>query len=162
MVAVLDGCTVGTTWELHSLLQDARGLSGQNDVWCKTNARNDKLSSPRVPILVSRHIVHEVPGGSASWRLGRFVFIKQQNSLGEPWTKKSPELEYIYPFFLPTPPFSFPPILYRLTASWSRPHATCTKRRLSCQNTPQNLHNFVLSRCTSFRYNCIIMLMFRM
>jgi len=32
LVAVLDACTVGTTWELLSLLGDARGLSGQRDM----------------------------------------------------------------------------------------------------------------------------------
>jgi len=31
--------------------------------------------------------------------------------------QKSPELEYIYPFFLPTPAFSFPPLLYKVTVS---------------------------------------------
>jgi hypothetical protein len=32
-------------------------------------------------------------------------------------TEKSPELEYIYPFFPPTPPFCFPLVLYTPTAS---------------------------------------------
>jgi len=130
-VAVLDGCTVGTTWELLSLRRDARCLSDQYDVWCKSNARHGKLSSLSVLNLVSRLVFHEVPGSSVRWRLGRFVFANQQNSQVERWTKKSPEVEYIYPLFLPTPPFSFPPVLYTPTASWSRPHVTCTKPRLS-------------------------------
>ena len=159
---MLEGCTVGTNWELLSFLRDAYSLSRNNDVWCKRNAWRGKLSSPRVLNLVSRLVFHEVPGCSARWRLGRFVFVNQQNSQVEPWTKKSPELEYIYPLFPPTPPFSFPPVLYTPTASWSRHHVTCTKQRLSFQNTPDNLHNFVLSLWASFRYNCIIMLTFRM
>jgi len=76
---VLDGCPVGTTWELISLLRDARGLSGTNDVWCKWYARHRELSSPRVLNLVSRLGIHEVHGGSARWRLGRVVFVNQQN-----------------------------------------------------------------------------------
>jgi len=109
LVAVLDGCTVGTTWELLSLLWDARGLSRKNDVWCKSNAWRGKLSSPHVLNLLSRLVFPEVPGSSARWRLGRFVFVNQQNSQVEPWTKKSPELEYIYPLFPPAPPVSFLP-----------------------------------------------------
>jgi hypothetical protein len=148
---MLDGCTVGTTWELPSLLRNARGLSGDNDVWCKSNAQCGKLSSPRVLHLVSRLIVYEVPGGSARWRLGRLVFVNQQNSLVEPWTKKSLELEYIYPFSPPTPPFSFPLIINTPTASWFQHHVTCTKQRLTFQNTSDNLHNFVLSLWAAFR-----------
>jgi len=159
---VLDGCTVGTTWELLSLLRDAQGLSGKTDVRCKSNARRGKLSSPRVLNLVSRLVVHGMPGSSARWWLGRFVFVNQQNSQVEPWNKKLPELKYTYPFFPPTPPFSFPPLLYTPTESWSRNHVTCTKQHFSFQNTPDNLHNFVLSLWASFRYNCIIMLTFRM
>jgi len=65
LVAILDGWTVGTTWELLSLLRDARGLSGNNDVWCKSNASCGKLSSQRVLNLISRLVFHEVPGSSA-------------------------------------------------------------------------------------------------
>jgi len=81
---MLDGCTVGTTWELLSLLQNARGLSGKYNVWCKRNARRRKRSSPPVPNLIPSLVVHEVPGGSARWRLGRFVLVNQQNSQVEP------------------------------------------------------------------------------
>jgi len=77
---MLDGCTVGTNWKLLSFLRDAQGLSGKTDVWCKRNDRHCKLSSPRVLNLVLRLVVHEVPGGSATWMLGRFVFINQYNS----------------------------------------------------------------------------------
>jgi len=34
----------------------------------------------------------------------------------------------------------------------SRHHVTCTKHRLSFENPPDNLHNFVLSLWASFRY----------
>jgi len=137
--------------DLLSLLRDARGLSCKTDVWYKSNARHGKLSSRRVLNLVSTLVMHDMPGSSAWWRLGRFVFVHQQNSQAEPWSKKSPELEYIYPFFPPTPPLSFPPILYTPTASWSRHHVTCIEQRLSFLNTPDNLHNFVLSLWASDR-----------
>jgi len=159
---MLDGSTVGTTWELLSLLWDARGLSSKNDVWCKRNTQHGILCSPQVLNPVSRLVVLEVPGASTRWRLGRLVFVNQQNSQGEPWMKQSPVLEHIYPFILPTPPFCFPPVLYTPTASWSQHHVTCTTQRLLFQNTPDNLHNFVLSIWASFRYNYIIMLTFPM
>ena len=151
-VAVLDVCTIGTTWQLLRLLWDARGLSGTSGVRCQSSARRCTLSSPRVLNLVSRLVVHEVPGGAARWRLCRFVFLNQQYSQVEPWTKKSPELEYIYPFFPSTSPFSFPPVLYTPTASWSRHHVTCPKQCLSFQNTPDNLYNFVCSFWASVHY----------
>jgi hypothetical protein len=81
---MLDGCTVGTTWELLSLLRDARGLSGKSGMRCQSNARSSKLSSPRVLNLVSCFVVHEVPGGVARRRLRRIVFLNQQNSPVEP------------------------------------------------------------------------------
>jgi len=77
LVAVLDGCTVGTIWELLSVLWDARGLGGQGGVWCTGNARCRKRSSPGILILVSRLIVDEVPAECARWRLGCLVFINQ-------------------------------------------------------------------------------------
>jgi len=86
---VLDACTVGTTWELLSLLRDARGLSGKNDIWCKSNPRSRKLSSPRVLNLFLRLVVHEVARGSARWRLSNFVFINQQNSQVEPRNRRN-------------------------------------------------------------------------
>jgi hypothetical protein len=151
-VAVLDGCTVGTTWELLCSLRDARGLSGKSGMRCQSNTQRCKLSSPWLLNLVSRVLVRQVPGGAVRWWLRRFVFLNQQNSQVEPWTKKSPEHKYIYPFFPPTSPFSFPPVLYTLTASRSRHHVTCTKQRLSFQNTSDNLYNFVRSLWASFRY----------
>jgi len=124
LVAVSDGCTVDITWELLSLLWDARGLDSESGMWCKRNARHCKLSSPRVLILVSRLVIHEVPGGCARTTLGHFVCVNQQNAEYESkvsyltsWTKKSPELEYLYPFFPPTPSFSFPPVFYTPPAS---------------------------------------------
>jgi hypothetical protein len=62
---MFDACTVGTTWELLSLLRDARGLSGKNDTRCKSNIRRRKLASPLVLNLVLRLVVHEVASGSA-------------------------------------------------------------------------------------------------
>jgi len=97
VVAVFDGCTVGTTWEQLSLLGDAPGLSSKHDVQCKSNAWHCKLSSPPGLNLMSRLLVHEVPGRSTRWRLGHFVFVNQQNSQVQCWTKWSPELNYIYP-----------------------------------------------------------------
>jgi hypothetical protein len=35
------------------------------------------------------------------------------------WTKKSLELEYIYPIFPPSPPFCFPPVLNTPPGSWT-------------------------------------------
>jgi len=147
---MLNGSTVGITWELLSLLRDARGLSVERVVRCQSNTRHCKLSTPHVINLVSRLVVHVMPGGAARWRLHRFVFINQHNSHVEPWTKKSPELEYIYPFFPHTSPFSYPPVLYTPTASWSRYHVACTIQRLSFQHTPVKLHSLLRSVCTSF------------
>jgi len=70
MVAVLDGCTVGTNWQLLSFLWDGRRLRGENGVWWKHNARLCKLYSPDVLNLISGLVVHEVPGGSARLVLG--------------------------------------------------------------------------------------------
>jgi hypothetical protein len=159
---MLDGCTVGTTCELLSLLRDAQGLSGNHDAWCKCNTLHGELSSPGVQNFVSSIVFHEVPGCSGRSRLGRFVFLNQHDSQVEPWTKQSPELEYIYPFRQPTPPFAFPPVLYTPTACWSRHQVTCTKHSFSFQYPSDNLHRFVRSLWDCFRYSCIIMLTSRM
>jgi hypothetical protein len=58
-VAVLDGCTVRTSWELLILLPDARGLSGTSGMRWQSNTRPCKLSSPQLLNLVSRLVVHE-------------------------------------------------------------------------------------------------------
>jgi len=85
----MDGCTIGKTWERLSLLQDTRGLSGNNDVWCKSNARCRKLSSPRVLNLASRLVLHQVSGSSARWKPRRFVFVNEQNSQAEPRNRRN-------------------------------------------------------------------------
>jgi len=115
LVAMLDGCTVETTWELLSLLRDADSLIGTSGVSCYCNAQHCMLFSLQVLNLHSNFLSHEVPGGCARWRLGHFVFVNQQNAGYESklsyltsWTKK---LEYIYLFFPPIPPFPFAPIL---------------------------------------------------
>jgi len=61
------------------------------EVVCDAKAmpRGCKLSTPRVLNLVSRHLIHEVPGRCARWRLGRFVFINQQNTGYEPKRRNS-------------------------------------------------------------------------
>jgi len=83
LVAVLDGCTVGPTWELLSLLRDAWGLGGESGVWCESNAWRWKLSSLWVLNHVLRLVVHEVPGRCAGWRLGRSVLLSQQNKFNQ-------------------------------------------------------------------------------
>jgi len=76
VVAVLDGCKVGTMWELLSLLWDAGGLIGKSCVWCNSNTRCRKLSSPQLLYPVSRLLTDEVPVGCARWSLGHFLYIK--------------------------------------------------------------------------------------
>jgi hypothetical protein len=105
---MLDGCTVRTTSGLLSLLQDARGLRCNHGLRCQSNTKRHKLFSPPVLYLVSRLLIHELSGGCIRWQLCHFVLINQQNGGYEPTWQ---ELEYIYPFFPPTPPFSFPPIV---------------------------------------------------
>jgi len=152
--------------------------SEMHEVWvvevvCNANATASywKLSSLRVPNLVSRLVVHDVPGGCARWRLGRFVSVNHQHAVYEPtvsyltrWTKKSPELEYIYPFFLPSPPFSFPPVLYTasilnyLDIMWlAHNNAFHSKTHLKTYTT--FYFPFALPSTTC---NCIIMLTHRM
>jgi len=128
LVAVLDGSTVGTTWELLTLLWNARGLSGKSSVWYKSNAWHCKLSSLWVLGPVSRPLIHEVPGCCARWRLGHIVFVNRHNAEEESilsyltsWTMKSQEVEYIYPFVGPTPPYSSSPAIYTPPASWAIP-----------------------------------------
>jgi hypothetical protein len=81
---MLDGCTVGTTWDVLSLLRDAPGVSSIQDVRCKGNPWCLKLSSPQILDIVSGLVIHEVPGCLARWRQGWLVFVKQQNSQVEP------------------------------------------------------------------------------
>jgi hypothetical protein len=107
LVALLDVCTLARPRELLSLLQGVRCLCIKRGVWYKKNARRCKLSSPWILYLVSRLVIHVMPGGCISWWLGCFVFIYKENAGNESklryltsWMKKSPDLEYIYPFFL--------------------------------------------------------------
>jgi len=138
LVAVLDGCTVGPTWELLSMLRNARGRSVKCRFWCKRNAWHRKLFSPQVIDVISKLLVREVPGGCARWRLGCSVFVNQQNA-GYKWTlvyltswiKKSLELDYLYPFFLSKPPFTFPCTLNTPPAFWAV-STTCVK----CKTMP--------------------------
>jgi len=80
---MLNGCTVGTTSQLLSMLRDARGPRSQSGTRCQSNARRSVLSSPRVPNHVSRLLSTEVPCGSAGWRLRRFVFVNQYNKVNQ-------------------------------------------------------------------------------
>jgi len=117
---------------------------------CQSNARRRKLSSPRVLNLVSRLSIHEVPGGCARQRLGRFVFINQQNAGYESNRRNSSiyipfSRLHLHSLFLlyQTP---------RHQPQLSHHHVTCTKQFLSFQNTPDNLHLSVRSLWACFRY----------
>jgi len=123
--AMLDDCTCGRTWKLLSFLWDAWGLSGTSGVQYKSNTQCRKHSSPQVLILVSRLLIHEVPGGCARWRLGHVVFVNQHNAQYQSkllyltsWTRKLQELMYMYPFLPPTPPISFTIVLHIPPAFW--------------------------------------------
>jgi len=147
---MLDGCTVGTTWELLSLLRDARGLSAISGMRCQSNAQYRKLSSPRVLNLVSRLLIHEVPGGCARWRLGRFVFINERNAGYESNCRNSSI--YIPSSRLHCQSLFLPHLTHRHHPQLSWHHVTCIKQGLSFQNTLDNLHNFVRSHCSCFPY----------
>jgi len=69
--------------------------SGKNGIWRKSNLWHRKLSWPPILTLLSRLPIQEVSGSYSRWRLGRFVFINQQNAGSEStlsnstsWTKK--------------------------------------------------------------------------
>jgi hypothetical protein len=74
LVAVLNGCTVETTNESLSLLRDRRCRSTKRGMHWKSNTWHRTLSSPWILNRISRPLIHEVPRGSARWRLGHFVF----------------------------------------------------------------------------------------
>ena len=80
LVGVWDSCTVGTTWEQLSCLPDAQGLSGKSAVWCRSNSRGHKTSSPGVLNLFLRHYIDEVHGSCGRWTFGCFVFFNQRNA----------------------------------------------------------------------------------
>jgi len=172
LVAVLDGCTVGTTWELLSLLRDARGLSGKSGVRCKSNTQCLKLCTPWVLNLVSRLLIHEVSGDCARWRPGRFVFINKQTTGYESnwsdltsWTKKSPGTR-VYISLLPAYSsilFSSciehtPSILNYLDIMW------LVQNNSSLSQTHPITYTtlYVPSALLSASCNCIIMLLPRM
>jgi len=87
LVAVLNGCRVGITWKLLSLLRDARGLSSKCGVWRNSNAPCCKCSSLQVLNLVSRFLCYEVPSGRPWCRLAHLVFFNQQNKLNQEITR---------------------------------------------------------------------------
>ena len=105
--AVVDCCTVGTTWKLFSFLWNARDLSSKSGMWRQIKSRCLKLFSPQVLNLVSSLLNYKMPGGCARWSMESCVFVNEQTS----WTKNLQELEYIYPFCPPSPPFWCPPIV---------------------------------------------------
>ena len=84
LLAVLNHCKVGTTWEKLSLLQDAWGLSSKSGMWCQRSAWHRNRSSPWELSLVLRLLIHDVLGCTATWRLLYCVFINQQNA-GSEW-----------------------------------------------------------------------------
>jgi len=147
---VLDGCTVGTTWELLTLLRDALGLRSKSGMRYQSNTQHRKLSSPRVLKLVSRLLIHEVLGGCPSWSMGRCEFANQQNAQYESNRRNSNV--YIPSSHLHLHSLCFPHYTHRQYPELSRHHETGTKQPLSFQNTPNNLHNFVPSLWASFRY----------
>jgi len=114
---------------------------------CQSNARRRKLSSPRLRNLVSKLLIHQVPVG---WRLGRFVFITQWNAGHESNHRHSSiyipsSRRYLHSLFLPY-------LTHSQHFQLSRHHVTCTKQRLSFQNTRDNLHNIVRSLWACFHY----------
>jgi hypothetical protein len=150
---MLDACTVGTSWELLSVLRDARGLSGQNYMWCKSNTRCCKLSSPQVLNLVRRLVIHEVACGSARWRLGRFVFVNQQNSQVEPRNHQNSSI------YIPSSHLHLLSLVLRYYTHWQHPdlhitwpvhnNASCSKAHPIPYTT---LYFSSLSIWASFRY----------
>jgi len=145
-----DGCTVGTTPELLSFLQDAWGLSGKSGMRCQSNTQRHKLSSPRELNLISRLIIHAVSGGCARWGLGRCVFFNQQNAGHESNRRNSSicilsshlHLHSLFHLYL----------TLRLHPQLPRHYVTSTKQYLAFENTPDSLHNFVRSLWACFRY----------
>jgi len=147
---MVDGCTVGATWELLSVLRDAWGLSSQSGMRCQRNTCRHKLSSPRVLNVVSRLLIHGVPSGCARWRLGRFVFIQQHKAGYESNCRNSSI--YIPSSCLHLHTLFLPYLTHRKHPQPSWYHATCTKQCLLVQSTPDNLNNFVGSLWAGFRY----------
>jgi len=83
LVPVLDGCTVGTIGVLLGLLWNVQGLSCKCRVRCQIDGQHCKPSTPRVLHVIWMLFIYEVPGGCARWKLGRFVFVKQQNEFNQ-------------------------------------------------------------------------------
>ena len=160
---MLDACTVGTTWELLSLLPDALGLSGKNDMWCKSNARHRKLYSPLVLNIVSRLVVDEVPGGSTRWRPGCFVFVNHENSQVEPRNRLNPSI------YIPSSRLHLLSLFLPYYTHWQPPDRNITW--LAQNNASRSkTHPIIYTTCTfphflsglpSASCNCIIMLSFR-
>jgi len=118
LVAMLDGCTVGATWELLSLVQDAQGLTGKSGVCCESNAQHRKLTSPRVLNLIRCLAVFQDEGWAILCSLSNKTQDMNPNhdiSQVEPRNCRNSRI-YIF-FFLPTPPFSIPPVIYTPSAS---------------------------------------------
>ena len=158
---MLDGCTVGMTCKLLSLLQDARCLGRKSGMWCKCDPRCRNFSSPHVLNLVWRLLVHEVSGGCATWMLGRSVFVNQQNKL----TQQIAETQ-VYISLLPA-------YIFFLFSSHIKHSATILNSlnimRLGQNNdsrskTPAITYTslYIPSGLSSATCNCIIMLMPRM
>jgi len=117
---------------------------------CQSNTRRRILSSPRVLNRVSRLIIHEVPGSCARWRLGRFVFINQQNAGYE--SNHTNSSIYIPSSHLNLHSLFLPYLTHRQHPPLPRHHVTYTQQHLSFHNTPNNLHNFVFSLWACFHY----------
>ena len=161
LVAMLDGCTVGTTWDLPSLPWDAPGLSSESGVWCKTNAWHHKLLSLRVLNLVLRVLIHQVPGGCARWRQSHFVHINQQNLFNQDTIGTQ-----VYISLLPT----YTSILFYSQITHSASILNCLDITWLAQNNISHSKTHPITYTTlyipsgfpSATWNCIILLMPRM
>ena len=160
-VAVFDGCTVRTTWDLLSLLWDARGLSSKSGVWCKSSAWYCKLSSPLVLNRVSTHISYQVPGGCARWRLAFFVFINQQNKFNQ-------EIAGTRVYICLLPAYTSIRFSSRIYHTASIPNSLDLTWPAENNASHSNIHSityttlYIPSGLASTTCNCIIMVMFRM
>jgi len=160
-VAVLEGCTVGRTWEQLRLLREARGLSGKCCMRRQSNAMSRKRSAPQVLNLVSKLLIHEMPGSCARWGLGHFVFINQRNAGYESNYRNSSIYSpssrlHLHSLFHWYPSHRRHPILPR--------HIWLAENNLSRSKTHPITYTTLYVPCVvpSPGCNCIIILMLRM
>jgi len=160
LVAVLDGCTHRTTWELHRVLRDTWGLSSESGVRCKSNAsivnfphHGYQISSWGFLFMRCLVVVHN-EGRAVLCSLTNNTQNMTQNkhiSQVEPRNRRnsgiySPSSRlHLHSLFLLYWTHGQHPEL-------SRHQVFSIKWHLSFQNTPVNLHNSVHLLRASFRY----------